>query len=56
MSKRIPPELLELSNIPITDIAEEGRGVGKADDLVLFVEHAIPGDVVDIKLFSWSIF
>jgi len=50
MSKRIPPELLELSNIPITDIAEEGRGVGKADDLVLFVEHAIPGDVVDIKL------
>ncbi len=37
-------------DVSITDIAEEGKGVGKADDLVLFVDKAIPGDVVDVEL------
>ncbi|MFC3198417.1 23S rRNA (uracil(1939)-C(5))-methyltransferase RlmD [Parapedobacter deserti] len=48
--RRIPPEQRILSNIPIVDIAEEGKGVGKADELVLFVDKAIPGDVVDVEL------
>ena len=33
-------------DVTIIDIAEEGKGVGKADDFVLFVEKAVPGDVV----------
>ncbi|MGE8241399.1 MAG: 23S rRNA (uracil(1939)-C(5))-methyltransferase RlmD, partial [Sphingobacterium sp.] len=50
MSRRIPQEKKFLKDIAIIDIAEEGRGVGKTDDLVLFVEKAVPGDVVDVEL------
>jgi 23S rRNA (uracil1939-C5)-methyltransferase len=38
-------------NVSIIDIAEEGKGVGKADDFVLFVEKAIPGDVADVQVY-----
>ncbi|WP_353181543.1 23S rRNA (uracil(1939)-C(5))-methyltransferase RlmD [Parapedobacter lycopersici] len=48
--RRIPPEKRLIQDITITDIAEEGKGVGKAEDLVLFVDKAIPGDVVDVEL------
>ncbi len=48
--RRITPEQRTLSGISITDIAEEGKGVGKAGELVLFVDKAIPGDVVDVEL------
>lgn len=39
-----------VNEVAIFDIAEEGRGVGKADDLVFFVDKAVPGDVADLKL------
>ncbi|MBE9584978.1 23S rRNA (uracil(1939)-C(5))-methyltransferase RlmD [Mucilaginibacter sp. JRF] len=39
-------------NVAIIDIAEEGKGVGKADDFVLFVDKAIPGDVADVTVFK----
>lgn len=32
------------------DIAEEGKGVGKADELVVFVDKAVPGDVADVRV------
>lgn len=38
-------------DVAIIDIAEEGKGVGKADDFVLFVEKAVPGDVADIQVY-----
>lgn len=38
-------------DIEIIDIAEEGKGVGKAGDFVLFVEKAVPGDVADIQVY-----
>ena len=38
-------------NVSIIDIAEEGKGVGKADDFVLFVDGAVPGDVVDVNVY-----
>lgn len=50
MGRRIPQEKRNLNNIEIFDIAEEGKGVGRHDDLVLFIEKAIPGDVVDVEL------
>ncbi|MBL1409658.1 23S rRNA (uracil(1939)-C(5))-methyltransferase RlmD [Sphingobacterium faecale] len=50
MGRRIPQEKRSLSNIEIFDIAEEGKGVGRHDDLVLFIEKAIPGDVVNVEL------
>ncbi|WP_207424079.1 23S rRNA (uracil(1939)-C(5))-methyltransferase RlmD [Desertivirga brevis] len=48
--KRIPAEKKHIQNITVVDIAEEGKGVGKADELVLFIEKAVPGDVVDVEL------
>ena len=48
--RRIPPEQRLLADISIIDIAEEGKGVAKVDELVVFVDKAIPGDVVDVEL------
>ncbi|MDQ7947721.1 MAG: 23S rRNA (uracil(1939)-C(5))-methyltransferase RlmD [Pedobacter sp.] len=41
---------IRIAGLEIIDIAEEGKGVGKADDLVVFVDKAVPGDVVDIRV------
>src|ERR1700749_19871 len=49
MSKANKPKFFE--NVQIIDIAEEGKGVGKADDFVLFVDKAVPGDVVDVDVY-----
>lgn len=48
--RRISPEKRLVQDVAIIDIAEEGKGVGKVDELVLFVDKAIPGDVVDVEL------
>lgn len=49
MSKANKPKFFE--NVQIIDIAEEGKGVGKADDFVLFVDKAVPGDIADIQVY-----
>lgn len=36
----------------ITDIDQEGRGVGRLDNVVVFVEKAIPGDTVIARVFK----
>jgi 23S rRNA (uracil1939-C5)-methyltransferase len=38
-------------DVTIIDIAEEGKGVGKADDFVLFVDKGVPGDIADIQVY-----
>ena len=43
-------EPIRMDGLSIIDIAEEGKGVGKADELVIFVDKAVPGDVVDIRV------
>lgn len=40
-----------IEGVTVIDIAEEGKGVGKADDLVLFIEKAVPGDVADVEIY-----
>ncbi|MEX8547585.1 MAG: 23S rRNA (uracil(1939)-C(5))-methyltransferase RlmD [Mucilaginibacter sp.] len=40
-----------VENVAIFDIAEEGKGVGRAGEMVVFVEKAVPGDVADIEIF-----
>ncbi len=50
MKKKAPIDLL-FENVSIIDIAEEGKGVGKANDLVLFVEKAVPGDIADVRVY-----
>lgn len=50
--KRIPQERKRIEELLITDIAEGGKGLGKSDDLVLFIEKAVPGDVVDVEIYK----
>ena len=49
MRSKSPNRVYE--NVSIIDIAEEGKGVGKVDEFVLFVEKAVPGDVVDVEVY-----
>jgi 23S rRNA (uracil1939-C5)-methyltransferase len=49
MRKGAPNKQFE--NVTVIDIAEEGKGVGKAEDFVLFIEKAVPGDVVDVEVY-----
>ncbi|HDQ16348.1 MAG TPA: TRAM domain-containing protein, partial [Bacteroidetes bacterium] len=39
-----------VENLLITDIVPEGKGLGRADDLVVFVKDVVPGDVVDVLI------
>ena len=39
-----------IENVAVIDIADDGRAVGKAGDLAIFISHAVPGDVVDVKV------
>lgn len=48
--RRNKRERIKIDHVEVVDIAEEGKGVGKANDLVLFIPHAIPGDVVDVEV------
>ena len=38
-------------DITVIDIAEEGKGIGKADEFVLFIEKAVPGDIADVQVY-----
>lgn len=50
MGRRIPQDKKFVSDLEIVDIAEEGKGVAKHEGMVLFIERAVPGDVVDVEL------
>ncbi len=39
-----------LSNLFITSISAEGKGIGRSEGKVVFTEFAVPGDVVDVEL------
>jgi 23S rRNA (uracil1939-C5)-methyltransferase len=39
-----------LTNILVEDYAAEGKSLARVDGKVIFIENAIPGDVVDVKL------
>lgn len=43
-------EPIRFADLTIIDIAEEGKGVAKADELVVFVDKAVPGDVVNVRV------
>ena len=51
MGRRRTQEKKLLSQIEIIDIAEEGKGVAKHEDLVLFIDQAVPGDLADVELY-----
>jgi 23S rRNA (uracil1939-C5)-methyltransferase len=41
-----------LSNVLIEDYAAEGKSLARVDGKVIFVENAVPGDTVDIRLLK----
>lgn len=40
----------QIEGLEITDIAAEGKSLGKHNDVVVFVPHTVPGDVVNIQI------
>lgn len=36
--------------VRITDVAAEGKALAKVDDMVIFTQYAVPGDVVDLQI------
>jgi 23S rRNA (uracil1939-C5)-methyltransferase len=41
---------ITLSNVLVEDYAAEGRSLARVDGKVIFIDNAIPGDIVDVKL------
>jgi 23S rRNA m(5)U-1939 methyltransferase (EC 2.1.1.-) len=39
-----------LHKIEVTDVAAEGKALCRVDDRVVFINNAVPGDVVDIQV------
>ena len=39
-----------LENVTIEAVAAEGKALARIDGTVLFVQFAVPGDVVDVKV------
>jgi len=39
-----------IGNVEVLDVADDGKAIGKIGDLVVFISHAIPGDVVDVRV------
>jgi len=46
--KNYTPQVLQA--VEISDAGAEGKAIGKTENLVIFVDDAIPGDIVDIQL------
>lgn len=40
----------QIEKLEITDISSQGFGIGRNDGKVIFVENAIPGDIVNVKI------
>ncbi|UZR94807.1 23S rRNA (uracil(1939)-C(5))-methyltransferase RlmD [Chondrinema litorale] len=45
-------KLKAIENVHISDIAAEGKSVAKVDNMVIFVQKVVPGDVVDIQVIK----
>ena len=39
-----------LENVTIESVAAEGKALARIDGTVLFVQFAVPGDIVDVKV------
>ncbi|MBR6346749.1 MAG: 23S rRNA (uracil(1939)-C(5))-methyltransferase RlmD [Bacteroidales bacterium] len=50
MSRKKTDILLE--NVEIESVAAEGKAIARVDGIVVFVEFAVPGDIVDIRVFK----
>ena len=49
---RTKKQFSDIENVEIIDIADEGKGVGRYNDVVVFVSGVVPGDIVDVKVLK----
>ena len=49
MSRRRNP-LPVFEKVKVVDISSQGKAIAKSDDIVIFLENAVPGDLVDIQI------
>lgn len=52
MRNKKPVRPLLIENLSIHSVAAEGKGIGRSDNFVVFVEGAVPGDVVDARVLK----
>ena len=50
MRRKRPFERIVISNIEITEAAAEGKALARHDNMVIFVDNAVPGDVCDVQV------
>ena len=50
MKKKKPAVILK--DVLVTDYAAEGKSLARLDGKVIFIEKAVPGDIVDVKLMK----
>lgn len=43
---------LLLENVTIESVAAEGKAIARVDGMVVFVDFAVPGDIVDIQVYK----
>lgn len=41
-----------LEKVLITDVAAEGKAIAKVNDVIVFVSHVVPGDLVDLQVIK----
>ena len=51
-NKEYSPKKNDLITLEITDLTEEGQGVGKKDGLVFFVKDSVMGDLVEARILK----
>lgn len=51
MSRKAKPEII-LNDVLIEGVAAEGKALAHVDGCVLFVEFAVPGDIVDVRVIK----
>ncbi len=52
MGRRIRKRIPIMENVTVLDAVAEGKTLAKVDDLVIFLNNAVPGDVVDIQVYK----
>jgi 23S rRNA (uracil1939-C5)-methyltransferase len=50
MNRKSNKTLVIFEKVEILDTASEGKAIARVNDMVIFVENAVPGDIVDIQI------
>ena len=54
MNKQLPVQEKEELTVNIEDLTYEGKGVAKVDGYPLFIDNALPGEEIEIRVSKVS--